>query len=88
MPTLCGETKKQSVAGEDALWKESAGEEHCSKEEDKWSEPHLQLENARGRGGVNITADHLCICASSCKENSRLGKKCIKIEGSFVNQVS
>lgn len=76
MPTLCGEieTKKQSVAGE-ALWKESAGEEHCYKEEDKWSEPHLQLENARGRGGINITADHLCICASNYKENSHLGKK-------------
>lgn len=63
-------------------------ERMCYKEEEKLSEPHLQLENARDRGGLNITADHLCMCASNWKENSHLGEKCIKIEGSFVNQVS
>lgn len=61
MPTLCGETKKQSVAGEDALWKESAGEEHCCKEEDKGSEPRLQLENARAEEESTLQLT-ICVC--------------------------
>lgn len=53
--------------------------EHGYKEEDKLSEPHLQLENARDRGGLNITADHLCMCASNWKETSPLGENVLRL---------